>query len=168
MLPTPVRTSRCSWHGPKSTGSRPLPCMAERRRGSSLVRRPRPRHGERRCSGYSATQCGARARGWKVEEETERGCPRGAKLRRGGAHFGEEFPVGEDLPQRTGVSTGCARWRRRHGEDVASYGGQAWPERLRRRWRAAERALLRLLLALVEERAKWRGECGARVRSAEP
>ena len=81
VLPTPVRTQWCSWHGPKSTGSRPLPCMAERRRGSSPVRHPRPWHGERRCSGYSATQCGARARGRKAGEETERGCPRGAKLR---------------------------------------------------------------------------------------
>ena len=167
VLPTPVRTQRCSWHGPKSTGSRPLPCMAERRRGSSPVGRPRPRHGGRRCSRYSATQCGARARERKAGEEAKRGCPCGAKLRRG-AHFDEEFPAGEDLPQRTGASTGCVRWRRRCGKDGASSGGQAWLERLRRRWRAAERALLRLLRGLAEERAKWRGGCGARVRSAEP
>ena len=132
MLPTPARTPWCSWHGPKSTRSRPLPCMVERWRGSSPVRRPRPWHGERRCSGYSVTQCGARARGRKAIEEAERGCLRGAKLRRGGAHSGEEFPTGEDLPQRTGASTGCARWRRRRGKDVVGSGGQAWPERLRR------------------------------------
>ena len=168
VLPTLVRTQRCSWHGQKSTGSRLLPCMAERRCGSSSVRRPRPWHGERRCSGYSATQCGARARGRKAIEETERGCPRGAKLRRGGAHSGEEFLAGEDLPLRTDASTGCSRWRRCSGQDGASPGELERSEQPTLAMARGGASVVQLLLALVEERAKWRGECGARVRLAEP
>ena len=30
VLPTLMRTQQCLWHGPQSTGSRPLSCMVER------------------------------------------------------------------------------------------------------------------------------------------
>ena len=168
VLPTLVRTQRCSWHGLKSTGSWPLLCMAERRRGSSPVRRPRPWHGKRRCSGYSATQCGARARERKAGEAAEQGGPRGAKLQRGGAHSGEGFSAGEDLPRRTDVSTGCARWRWCSGQDGASPGELERPERptpARKLVRAVAEASI---AAAVRAREAGGSECSARVRSAEP
>jgi len=75
VLPTLTRTQRCPWHGPRSSGSRPLPCMAERWRGSLPVRCPRPWRGEWRCSEASATRCGARAREKRAGCEAERRCP---------------------------------------------------------------------------------------------
>ena len=84
------------------------------------------------------------------------------------------------------MSTSYARPGRRRSEDVAGSGGQAWPERLRRRWRAVERALLRLLLLLseresgvgsekersaagkVKARQEGAGQAGAAARRASP
>jgi hypothetical protein len=81
VLPTLARTRRCPWRVPRSSKSRPPPCMAEWRRGSSLVRLSQPRHGEWRCSGAVGTQCGACAREKTAGGEVERRCPRSGVLR---------------------------------------------------------------------------------------
>ena len=152
-----TRRTRCTKrrHGRSSEWSSAA-CMAEWRRGSSAVRRLRPRQGAGRRARVSRRQGGAHALERKERGATERGCPRRAKLRRGRAYSGEELPAGEDLPRRTDSSTGCERWRRCCWRDGDGSGALERPERPtplsglceRRRMRA-----LWLLLALAE--ARW-------------
>jgi hypothetical protein len=71
LIPTLARTQRCPRRGPGSSGSRLPPCMAERRRGSSPVRRPRPWQGEWRRSRASGIRWGARAQEKRVRNGAE-------------------------------------------------------------------------------------------------
>jgi len=103
-------------------------CMAEWRRGSSAVRRLRPWQGAGRRARVSLRQGGAHALERKERGRAERGCPHGAKLRRGRAYSDEELPAEEDLPRRTDSSTGCERWRRCCWRDGDGSGALERPE----------------------------------------
>ena len=78
-----TRRTRCTKrrHGRSSEWSS-AECMAEWRRGSSAVRRLRPRHGAGRPARVSRRQGGAHALERKERGGAERGCPRRAKLQR--------------------------------------------------------------------------------------
>jgi len=125
-----TRRTRCTKrrHGRSSEWSSAA-CMAEWRRGSSAVRRLRPRQGAGRRARVSRRQGGAHALERKERGGAERGYPHGAKLRRGRAYSGEELPAGEDLPRRTDSSTGCERWRRCCWRDGDGFGALERPER---------------------------------------
>jgi hypothetical protein len=88
----------------------------------------------------------------RLRLKKRRGLERRGELH-GAAHSGElgrnsdeRFTRRGGLPRTVAVSAGYARGRRSLGQDGATRGELAWPERQRRRWRAVSVAELPPLL----------------------